>query len=188
MATVASAQELVTNGSFEMPPIGTGYITVFSGQTTVFGWSVGRDSVDIVSSIFQPTYPARDGDQLIDLQGVGPGLIEQTLATVAGQTYDIHFSGSSNTDGHEMQFFWDGALQATLINPGQGTWQDYEYFLTATGSNTVIGFGSQSAPNPAQGALIDSVSVQAVPEPIGVASLALGLSGLILRRRKLSSR
>jgi hypothetical protein len=183
IAAAAQSQELIRNGSFENPVIAAPFVTVTAGSPTLTDWIVGRTSIDIVSTPFNPTYPSRDGDQHVDLAGSpGPGSIQQFFTTVPGTQYYLRFSASSNGTSRLFEVFWEGFLLTTPAAPNQGTWQDFEFVLNANSTNGMVGFGS--ADTGFQGALIDRVSVQAVPEPASFAALGLGAAWLARRRRK----
>lgn len=176
-------QELIRNGSFENPVIASPFLTVNAGSATLTDWIVGRTSVDLVSTPFNPTYPSRDGNQHVDLAGTpGPGLIQQFFTTVPGTQYYLRFSASSNGSSRLFEVFWQGSILTTPAAPNQGTWQDFEFVLNATMAGGMVGFGSFDPGN--QGALIDRVSVQAVPEPASLLAMALGAAWVTVRRRR----
>ena len=183
LAASFSSANLIVNGSFETPVISAGFQTVLAGSGALTGWTVGGTSIDIVSQVFFPTYPARDGNQSIDLSGTpGPGDISQSFATSIGQFYNVYFSGSTNSGSNSMQVFLNGGLLYTITTPPQGTWVDYGYMFQASSTTSSIGFGSLFTGN--AGPMVDRVIVErAVPEPASVVVLALG-AGLLARRRR----
>jgi hypothetical protein len=184
LGSAAFAQELIQNGSFENPVIAAPFQTVNAGQTTIQFWNVGRTSVDIVSTTFNPAFPSRDGNQHIDLAGSpGPGLISQFFGTTSGETYRVRFSASSNGSAQLFELWWQGSAITTPLAPAQGTWQDYEFMLFATMPGGMIGFGSTPGNNTNQGPLVDNVSVQLVPEPATLIACGFGIVGAISRRR-----
>lgn len=191
--TVAVGQlnaSIVVNGSFESPSIGTFYQHVPNGSAAISGWGVGygglsaSSGVDIVNDLFAPAglTPAADGHQYIDLNGSpGPGNIFQILNTVAGQLYSLTFQYSAN--GNVQQTgrvgVWDTDVNGTSIvgltsfahtnTPPTGlTWQTMAIQFVALGSQTMIGFEQFNPLGGTNGALVDNVVVEAVPEPTAV--------------------
>ena len=184
LTCLAHSQELILNGSFENPVIGGFFQTVNAGSSTLTNWFVGRTSIDIVSTTFAPSFPSRDGNQHVDIAGTpGPGLISQFFSTTAGTDYVLRFSASSNGSSRLFEVYWEGAILTTPAAPAQGTWQDFQFILHTSSSSGMVGFGSLLS-DTNQGALIDSVSVQVVPEPLSMAAFGLGLAALVLKRRK----
>lgn len=191
--SIAFAGNIVVNGSFESPDIGnTWFVTVDSGQTTLTGWSVGQNSIDIVSNLGghggAPDW-AIDGNQSVDLAGTpGPGSISQILATVSNETYTLSFAVSSNGQQHAngIQVFWDNNLLDTISSPLPATWDIHTYNVTASTSSTPLGFSTPIAGN--NGPLLDAVSVTAIPELSTLILLCIGIAGMAgyrLRKRAL---
>jgi hypothetical protein len=109
-AFAAQAQNLLTNGSFEL---GDGPNSLDAGDTNLFGWTISGDkSLYFVrpSPAFQSLTPP-DGTNYVDLNGKeGSITLSQSFPTTPGQLYEVTFSA--------------GYFQAT--NPGP------PYFFTAT--------------------------------------------------------
>lgn len=104
--TGARAANLIQNGSFEDPTVGTGsYQTIGVGSAALPDWTiVGNpgNNVDLVQGAYSEDPPngvnpfnAYEGRNSLDLTGngnVGTAVgIEQSVATVAGQKYTLSF-------------------------------------------------------------------------------------------------
>ncbi len=181
---------IVVNGSFEQPPIGTNFVSYLQGSTAIEGWSVtapvSSQGVDIVNatSFNNPSW-AFAGVQSVDLTGTpGRGGIQQALTTSPGQNYSLSFALSTNGFPStpviaSVSVFWNGALLDTLTSPAFGTWNVYNYDVVgANGSSSVLSFVSNT--DGFFGTLLDDVVV--VPSPSAAA--LLGLGGLLAARRR----
>lgn len=98
VVSVGAATNLIVNGGFELPHVGTGYLLFSVGQSFP-GWTVvgAPGNVAPISGKFQQkgsTFDAKAGKQFIDLTGTSNSRtgIEQTVKTVAGADYTITFS------------------------------------------------------------------------------------------------
>ena len=199
-----AALELVVNGSFEDNLLaGPGHVHVDNGtgpgNSVIPGWGVGLaipsgppsfPGVDLVQAPAYGLDPAADGIQFVDLNGTpGPGNIFQVLSTVAGQLYELTFAhASNNTNSVGLFGVWDGIdasgaaiIALTPFADGPTSPLDWQYVtaqFTALSDNTTIAFGSFLPPSGNAGAMVDAVSVQAVPEPMTVIVWGtLGLCG-----------
>ena len=176
-----ASTELVSNGGFESFTGGpvSGYVTVNAGDTSLTGWTVGAASVDVVNG----NYGAITGNSIDMLGTPGPGSLEQTLATVAGQHYTLNFDLSENSNAAPQLYVSLNNGATPMLYTGTGTPQHYSLDFTA-GASTMLTFTSATSGN--SGAVLDNVSVMAVPEPETYAMLlaGLGLMGFIARRRK----
>lgn len=197
-AVPASAAGFV-NGGFEAgtcgAPVG-GFTPVSAGNPCITGWTVDSGSVDWVNGYWQ----AHEGTHSVDLAGNQPGSISQIFDTVAGQVYSVNYWLSGNPDGGDpLKWGLISAVNGGVIasatflglqgaNHGTMNYENWNFEFAATGPSTTLTFAS----NPSEGffgAVLDSVSVSAVPEPSTWAMLLLGFFGLggVLRRNRKTS-
>jgi choice-of-anchor C domain-containing protein len=188
-----AASTILNNGDFEDPNIGNVnyYLTLNAGSTFLTGWTVDAPSpgagIDIVSNRAPGCNSCvNTGQQAVDLSGTpGPGAIYQDLPTFGGATYLLSFWVSSNIgpwpDG--MTIAWGGSNIDTISTPAQGTWQNRQYTLTASGDTTRLEFISNVSGN--AGPFLDTVSVDLVsgPEPGSAVLMLLSLVAVPLLRR-----
>jgi hypothetical protein len=191
--TASANANLVANGGFEADSFNGPWIQ----QPNITGWSsnlpfeLQRGSNTGGLSNFDVSF---EGNQYLELNSTALSSIYQSLATVAGQAYNLSFaySGRPDTPGgaiSAMQIFWNGImLNPTVTAAADSGWLVYTYNnLIATGNNTVLAFNSTGpGDQPSYGSYLDAVSVNAVPEPMTIAMmlLGLGLMGVVIGKRK----
>ncbi|MCC6831102.1 MAG: choice-of-anchor C family protein [Thermoleophilia bacterium] len=157
---------LVSNGTFESPAIGSGFQNGTTGQA--YGaWSITAGNVDLVASTGVGVWNAADGSQSLDMNGTGPGTISQTLATTPGTVYRITFAlaGNPGVAGvRELAVGWGGSTLRTVRFDTTGRtgtsmgWTTVTLEATATSGSTALTFQSLTASG-TYGPAIDSVSV-----------------------------
>jgi hypothetical protein len=131
-----------------------------------------------------------DGVRAVDLDGRSPGGVEQSFATTVGQWYLVSFDLSGNpgngnagtglplvkqarvtVDEFSQDYAFDSSGQAITAL----TWQSVTFAFQATDTDATLRFSSLSLdPTNAYGALVDNVSVTAVPEPSSIVLLGAG--------------
>ncbi len=113
----------------------------------------------------------------------------QTLATVAGESYDFsYWYASDGGQPNEMRVSWDGTTLVDHVNDPSFGWTQESFSVVGTGSD-VIAFDGRDDPSWQS---IDDVSVTAnvtgTPEPSSLVMMASGLFGVagfgVSRRRK----
>jgi hypothetical protein len=166
--TGKASADLVTNGGFE---------TSFSGWTTIAASS---------GSIFGVGGNPHSGNHAAFFAGTTVGSydqIQQTLATVAGQSYDLTFWLAQNIlapgPPNNFQALVGGVLVNNILNAGLFGYTQFSDTFTATSSSTVLAFRAYDGPSAFS---LDDVSVNpnqaAVPEPGSVMLLGT-IAGLI---------
>lgn len=214
----ALAFPLLTNGSFEEPPIAAGsFLNIAVGGEAAAGftgWTVTTGSVD-VTNLTAPLFsinwavPAKDGDQILDLNGTTIGSISQEFATAIGEHYVYQFwytnnplspaGESASVTLSDVATSTDLDLLVVSHTSATGAEPDWKFatgLFTALGTTTRISFASTSNPGePSGGIFIDAVSVdvappQAVPEPSTFLMAGMGFVALFgaraARRRRIA--
>lgn len=186
-AAISSAQNIVKNGGFELSSVPTGtFVTKNAGNLTLDGWVIGGDSIDHVGTLGW----AYEGTQSIDLNGTqtyfnSAGSVAQMLATTIGQEYKVSWRMAGNPQGapdtKSVEVFFGGVSRGVFTSPNSLSWGLQTFSVFATGANSELKFVSLD-PTP-YGALLDDVSVEAVPEPATMSALVLmGIAALRKRR------
>ena len=203
-ASIAQAN-LLNNGSFESPLVTVGSFTLFnSGSVLITGWTVTGPQVAIVSGAFVQggSFPAADGDQWLDLTGLNSNTEEgvtQSVATIAGNTYQLSYAIGNTTFGvfgttstvnvliNSAQTFSD---TNSTLSPDTQNWQTFTHTFVASGASTSLTFlnGDPSTDNNNgldNVVLLDLgvIGTPTVPEPASIMLFILGVAGLALTRK-----
>jgi choice-of-anchor C domain-containing protein len=204
--------DLVQNGTFSGTiggPSAPAFQTFFAGSTFSAGnaWTVingpastansSTGSIDWIGTYWMPPAP---GQHSVDLDGTpGPGGIEQTLMTTAGDYYKVTFEFSGNPDGGsniktllvsagnvvDQTYTWNVAAEGNTDSNMK--WQSESFIFQATSSSTVLSFVSgDTNPGSDNGPAVADISANLTPEPSFYGILAIGVLGLFyaLRRSK----
>jgi Protein of unknown function (DUF642)/PEP-CTERM motif len=207
-SVAAAAPDLLTNESFETPLVPVGGFTNFgSGSTAITGWTVVGPEASVVSGSFVSEcckFPAGDAMQWLDLTGDLSNQVEgveQSVATVAGKTYDVSFEVGNVFDPRgiygttsTVAVMVNGTSVGTFTNSCTTctdtlTWENFTTSFVASGSTTMVEFLNQDPTNDNSNGLDKVVltgAAGAAPEPATLGLLTLGLAGVgLFRRRRL---
>jgi len=183
-ASAAQAATPVFSDNFDTDTLALN-ATSFKG-----GWAVSGGTVDIIGAGGQFDLAPGNG-RYIDLDGssYNAGIFANSVSVVAGQTYTLSFSLAGNhrgagNDTVEVNF---GSLSQVYNLSSSDAFSTHTLsFTAATGGSAGFSFIDNGSDN--QGALLDNVSVSAVPEPetYGMMLGGLALLGVVARRRRQS--
>lgn len=190
LATPSHAN-LVFNGGFEQ-----GNAPVVGDRTNfIFGWTTQGD-VFTETSELDFRHSGLFAAQFAQPEG-GSGRVAQTLATVAGQSYELSYwlQGYRGDNGTPNPPFPSGTFRVTagdLVNEFRNTnvtnfislpWRQFTFDFIAPSDATLLSFSNTGA-----GFSLDDVSVveiAPIPEPASTALIGSGMLALLcLRFRK----
>jgi len=153
------------NGAFEEPTCAS--VCEFSaGSTEIPHWTVGGNSVDVVSVSYSE--PAA-GSQSIDLAGSGSGTLTQIVATTPGSTYTLKWKMAGNPvcgkQAKTMDVYWNSVLADRIEFSTEGHtvtsigWVTRQVKVIASSSESSIKFADATPDNSWCGATLDDVSL-----------------------------
>ncbi len=189
-----AATNLVTYGSFESASLSAGTFAMYGGDS-LDGWTaLPGDLIEVRDDLVGT---AQDGNNFVELDSTHNSSMLTTIATQAGQTYQLSFwySGrpASKTDNTAFKSgkvparsdglgvnFGDGMIRVhtPTDTTGDNLWQEFTTLFTATGSSTTLMFSAMGKSD-SFGSSLDDISVEAVPEPGTLAMMGAGLLGLL---------
>ena len=163
----ARAVEILINGGFE------------AGNFT--GWTQsGNTGFTGVACPGAPFVPEGNCDAFFGPVG-SLGTLSQTFATQAGRTYLVSFDFAS--DGGTPSAFsasFGGVPLISLADLAASPYHPLSFLVLASGPTTTLTFNFRDDPGFLN---LDAVSVS-IPEPATLALLGIGMTGLLLRRRR----
>lgn len=177
----ASALNLLTNGDFEADITdfapGLNVETVLAGSSTIDGWVVSQESVDLI----KVAYNAISGVSVDVAGSPGPGAITQSFAATAGSTYTLTWDYSNN--GGTVLIATVGTTSQSFT-PTNAVQQGQLIFVAPASQTYFVSFSSGSSPV-FGGPVVDNVVLtSAVPEGGSLAMMLAGLAGIGFRARQ----
>ena len=133
--------DLVANGSF--------------GTDSLSGWTLGGNytSTFYGPEIFTDTNAEGASTYAAEMGSVGSdGSISQTIATTAGQKYQLTFWLANDLNGagttpNDFTAKWNGTSLLSLTNAPQQGYTEYTYDVVATSSSTTLEFDARQDPS-----------------------------------------
>lgn len=157
-----SSANLVSNGGFE-----TGDFT---------GWTGGFPDNFVATGTANSSY-VHTGNKGVAFGATYLSALSQSLATVAGTTYDVSFWLNSNgLSFNEVTLSWGGTTIFDQTDIPANGWTEYSLIETATSNTTLLAFGLEQ--DAGYSGLDDVRVTAAVPEPATWALMLIGFAGV----------
>lgn len=178
---------LIINGSFEFPELGTGWGTFAS----ILGWSAGADQIEVgYAGIYGVT--GHDQDQVLEVDAYHNAIVQQILGTTENSSYTLSFGVAQRVNTLPstclVEVWWNGTLLDTIA-PTSTVMSYYTYSVTGGVGGSTLQFRGAGTDD-SYGGLVDNVILQpeSVPEPVTVAlsltSLAFGAKRVHRRKQR----
>jgi hypothetical protein len=208
IAAPASAQNLVTNGSFEsgfggwtLGNVGGGTAPVVIPYGSPSGYPGGAFGEPIGPNAVGTLSPDAVGTNVAYFSSdtANPDSLTQTINLIAGTTYNIGFdyyapaNGIANPNDATLSFLINGLPAGSTLTAGSGsgtaaqTWFNFNTSFVAMASGpAALTFEFRGLGVTAADFAIDRVYAVAVPEPAawGMMIGGFGLAGMAMRRRR----
>lgn len=174
----AGAQAAVYTDDFNADPLGLNAVPA--------GWSVANGTVDIIGTGFFELLPGNGN--YIDLDGSSSqaGVLSHVVTGIADGSYSVSFqlAGNQRGAGNDVVDVTFGGTTQTYTLADNAPLATYTLTTSVSGGSVGLSFYNHGGDN--QGAILDNVSVSAVPEPASLALMLAGLGfiGFAARRRQ----
>lgn len=175
MVVRETSNELVTNGGFEVPELGSSWGIVPLSDTSL-GWTVAPttppwDEGQPQGLELQKIKTPDSGDQYAELDAYDPVKISQDIGPCESGLYSLRYAWSPRpgVSQNVMEVYWDGSLIATHSADGSGnsdtvwTQEDFAFMDGPSSSSFPLEF-RETGPHDQLGMFLDSVSVVCVEE------------------------
>ena len=193
LASQSAGAATIVNGSFELGNFtGAPADELNAPNDAITGWDVGPLGVDWVGSL----WTASDGNRSVELASTDRGqLIQRLTGLTIGQSYRVGFDLAGNplngpatyqmnttTSGAQVAAFSVDVTGANSVTNMGWTRRFFTFRAVSTAQDLQF-LGQSDGPF---GAVIDNVSLSAVPEPAAWMMMigGFGLVGLMARRRQ----
>lgn len=194
-ASGAANANLISNGSFENNPLGSGSWSVYSGLPS---WNVYQGAgIEVQRS--GTVVDAQDGNYYVELDSHGDNsntfITQQVNGLTVGGDYNLSFFYQARTDNgmndNGIDVYWGGPTEDDVdlifgIENKKASemngWEQYILTLQATAETMFVGFNADGKEN-TLGGFIDNVTLTQAPEPSTLALLGLGLVAFGIRRK-----
>ena len=206
---VPANANLILNGDFELPVVGTAppaFASYPTGSVAIPDWTVvgaAGTEVSLVNGTYTKeccTFAPQGGVQWLDLTGFASNQyegVQQAVPTTLGTTYDLSFWVGNAYDPAPGVFGTTSTVQLlingsgavsftnTMNTPNVLNWEMFTTtFVAGAGPTTLLGFYNLDPPTDNSNGL-DSIVLteEPIPEPGTLTLLGLGIIGLGLTRR-----
>ena len=163
------AQNLIQNGTFSTPNVGTAWSLFQNGD--VPGWTSNNNEIEIdYQAVVMPSFYKNTPGNSLEVNGTSFDSISQTINGLKpGGLYVLSWGYGDRPGGggnYQLNVSFDGAFVAVNTGTGSGQWTGNSVVVTAARASATLMFaGINAGSNPSYGNEIASVSLVAVPEP-----------------------
>ena len=170
----AAAQNLILNGDFEDPNIGTTSTSYGPGVTTLTGWTISGDGIQF----FSASVSGVTGSQCVQmtLNYVVPAILSQTIATTPGAYYTMRVGVAERTGTAVNGTAKFGDTVQPFSFPGGTHYTNVTFVAAATSSSTTVEIDGGNPNDASMLFVIDDVSVVRLSDTNGIPVLGKTVS------------